>query len=64
MILLGNSKIMDSADQGTQQINAVNLDNDDLVQDDLAFCPVQFFKTLVFWQTWLQNFGMAIMFCY
>lgn len=44
MILLGNSKIMDSADQGTQQINAVNLDNDDLVQDDLAFCPVQFLK--------------------
>lgn len=37
---------MDSADQGTQQINAVNLDNDDLVQDDLAFFPVQFFKTL------------------
>ena len=44
MILLGNSKITDSADQGTQQINAVNLDNDDLVQDDLAFCPVQFLK--------------------
>lgn len=64
MILLGNSKIMDSADQGTQQINAVNLDNDDLVQDDLAFCPVQFFKTLVFWRTWLQNFGMAIILCY
>lgn len=47
MILLGNSKIMDSADQGTQQINAVNLDNDDLVQDDLAFCPVQFLNTRV-----------------
>ena len=59
MILLGNSKIMDSADQGTQQINAVNLDN-----DDLAFCPVQFFKTLVFWRTWLENFEMAIIFCY
>ena len=54
---------MDSADQGTQQINAVNLDNDDLVQDDLAFCPVQFLKHS-FWRTWLQNFGMAIIFCY
>lgn len=47
MILSENLKIKDSADQRTQEINAVNLD-DDLVQDDLAFCPVQLLEHTCF----------------